>query len=335
MFAFVRSEQDYIIYGALTLFASSASYTLNFFYSRKFVTLRPTEKLDLRQHLKPIMVFAAMSSATMVYVHLDVAMLGFMKNNVDVGYYNAAVKLKVLLVSFVTSLGHVLLPRSSYYVEHGKKQEFYDLVFKGLEFVLVVAVPLSVFFILFAKPVVLFLSGNAYMNAITPMKIIMPTVLLIGLSNLLGIQILVPLGKEKYVLYSVIAGAVTDLILNAIFIPRFASAGAAIGTTVAELVVVLVQYYFLRDELKQVIRRLPFRAILMSLAPSILLALVSFPLSHLFPSDLFPAWADSFLVILLGSLFFFGAYGGLLLLLREPLVCQTWNSIFRKRRHAK
>ena len=42
------------------------------------------------------------------------------------------------------------------------------------------------------------------------MQIIMPTLLFIGITNVLGIQILVPIGKENVVLFSEIAGAVTD-----------------------------------------------------------------------------------------------------------------------------
>lgn len=38
------------------------------------------------------------------------------------------------------------------------------------------------------------------------MQIIMPTIFLIGLTNIIGLQILVPLGKEKEVFYSVVGG---------------------------------------------------------------------------------------------------------------------------------
>ena len=54
-------------------------------------------------------------------------MLGFIRTDADVGYYNAAVKIKTILVSIVTSLGVVLLPRASYYVEHSMMDEFYRI----------------------------------------------------------------------------------------------------------------------------------------------------------------------------------------------------------------
>ena len=44
-----------------------------------------------------------MSCATTIYTNLDTVMLGFMTTDTDVGYYNAAVKIKVILVSVVTA----------------------------------------------------------------------------------------------------------------------------------------------------------------------------------------------------------------------------------------
>lgn len=69
------------------------------------------------------------------------------------------------------------------------------------------------------------------------MQIIMPTLLFIGLTNAMGIQMLVPLGNEKFVLYSEISGVIVDFILNALLIPEMASSGAAIGILTAEAVV--------------------------------------------------------------------------------------------------
>ena len=58
MFLFVKESQDYIIYGAITVFATSASNILNFINIRKFVSLKRTpDKYEFRKHIKPIMIF--------------------------------------------------------------------------------------------------------------------------------------------------------------------------------------------------------------------------------------------------------------------------------------
>ena len=70
-------------------------------------------------------------------------MLGFMKTDVDVGLY-AAVKVKTILTSLVTSLGAVLLPRLSYYIMEGRKKEFQTLIRKAYNFVIVIVIVIVV-----------------------------------------------------------------------------------------------------------------------------------------------------------------------------------------------
>ncbi len=256
MFLMVKKQSDYMIYGALSIFASSASYLCNFVYLHKLINLKKRYKINIKKHMQSILVFFAMTCATTVYLNLDTTMLGFMKTDADVGYYNAAVKIKNMLVSIVTSLGAVLLPRITVYLENKEIDKFQNLSVKAFRFVFFMAVPMMVYFIFFAEQGITFLSGKEYKNAIIPMQIMMPTLLLIGLTNIMGIQILVPMGKEKKVLISVIIGAVVDLIVNLMLIPKYSICGAAIGTMLAEVMVFVYQYFSNRhmfyDLLKQV-----------------------------------------------------------------------------------
>ncbi|EHI74059.1 flippase Wzx [Streptococcus criceti] len=253
MFLVVRQRGDYVLYGAITILASVGSNFFNFINLRKYLNLKWYSGMDLKQHIQPIFSFFMMTVATTIYTNLDSVMLGFMKNDTAVGYYNASVKIKTILVSLVTSMGSVLLPRLSYYVKHGKKEEFRVLTVRSLQFIGFIAIPLWAYFTLFAKQGIDFLSGPDYAGSVLPMQLIMPTLFFIGLSNLLGIQILVPMERENQVLKSVILGAFVDLIINVMAIPRFGAAGAAFGTLVAEFFVVAYQIFVLRDFLKEVL----------------------------------------------------------------------------------
>ena len=246
MLLLIREKGDYIVYGAITVFAGSAPGLINFICAGKYISFKPVGGYNIKRHLKPVMIFFAMSCATTIYTHLDTVMLGFMTTDTDVGYYNAAVKIKTVFVSLVTSLGAVLLPRASYYIEQGNFSKFVDISKKAFYFVLSVSIPLMLYFIFFAKESIIFISGEAFAGSIAPMQIIMPTLLFIGITNIIGIQMFIPLGKEKVVLLSEIVGAVVDVIVNIILIPRYASAGAAAGTTIAEVAVLLVQAVALR-----------------------------------------------------------------------------------------
>ncbi|WP_295360821.1 flippase [uncultured Pseudoramibacter sp.] len=319
MFAFIHQKSDYLIYGAISIFAASASSILNFINARKHIYMHPIGGYQLKRHLKPVLIFFAMSIATTVYTNLDTVMLGFMKTDTDVGYYNAAVKIKGILVSIVTSLGAVLLPRASYYVEKGDLADLRRLSSKALDFVLIVACPLALYFILFANEGIRFLSGPAYGGAVLPMQWIQPTIIFIGLTNILGLQILVPLGKEKYVLYSEIAGAVTDFGINMLLIPRLASTGASIGTLAAEFVVLVVQYHVLRKEVAPIFRKLPYGKVLLALGLSAVASL----------------WIKrfafhAFAVLVISVVLFFGVYTLVLVIAKEPLMIEIVRIIKNK-----
>lgn len=316
VFLLVRNQDDYIIYGALTIFAASASYACNFINLRKYVSLRKKCKYQLKRHLKPILVFFAMSCATTIYLNLDAVMLGFLQSDVEVGYYDAAVKVRYILVSLVTSLGTVLLPRVTYYIEYGEKEKFYQIAQKAIRFVLLMAIPLCVYFSMFAEPVILVLSGEAYVNAVPAMQVLMPTIVFIGMTNIMGIQILVPLGKESKVLVSVIAGAIVDLVINVLLIPKYAAVGAAIGTLTAEVVVFIVQFGMDRKLFTQIYQNVHW--VKGIVATIIAIAVATF----------LKGYAGTGIVLLIVTASVFGVvYVGVLLLLKEDLVIEILEKL--------
>ena len=79
MFMLVHAKSDYVIYGAITTFASSASFILNMVNVHKYIGIRPIGNYRIKRHLKPVFIFFAMSIATTIYTNLDSVMLGFMK----------------------------------------------------------------------------------------------------------------------------------------------------------------------------------------------------------------------------------------------------------------
>lgn len=319
MFLLVHEKEDYVIYGGITIFAAAGSNVLNFINLRKYVYLRPMQEYNFQQHLKPISVFFAMSIATTVYTNMDNVMLGFIKGTTENGFYDAAVKIKNILVSFVTSLGTVLLPRVSYYIEAGEREEFSRITKKALNFVFLLSVPLCVYFIIFARPSIYLLSGTLFENSILPMRLIMPTLIFIGLTNIIGLQILVPLGKENQVLYSEIAGAIVNVVVNLILIPHMGAAGAAIGTVLAEIAVFIVQVMFMREEIIPALKKISYVKVLIAVSVGCLCSVWVYRLE-----------LNDFLCLLLSAILFFGFYGIVLLLTREKTVVEIIGQAMEK-----
>lgn len=316
MFLLIRAQEDYVFYGALLILATSASYVLNFLNLRKYINFRPVGGYRVTRHLRPILIFFALSVATTIYTNLDNVMLGFMKDDAAVGLYSTAVKVKSLLVALVTSASAVLLPRASYYVDKGKIEEFYRILKQMMHLILEISLPMALYFMIFAREGVIFLAGSAFAGAVLPMRVIMPTLVLIGMTNVIGIQMLVPLGREKAVLRSVVAGAVVDVVLNIILIPQFSALGAAIGTLVAEMTVLMVQL--------QAIRSIPVRIFSETTTWKLVVAMALATAASIW--SLFVI--DGVLIsLLVSAVCFFGTYGGSLVLLKEPLLIRMLSGI--------
>lgn len=320
MFLLIHQKSDYVIYGAISIFAASASNIFNFIYARHFISLKPVGHYNFKRHMKAVGIFFAMSCATTIYTQMDSTMIGFIKSDTDVGYYNVATKIKSVLISVVTSLGTVLLPRASYYVAHDDLKDFHRITTKAISFVLDISIPLMLFFIFFAKETVFLISGISYSQSILPMKIIMPTIVLIGLTNIMGIQVLVPLGREKSVLYSEIIGAVVNLIINSLLIPRMASSGAAIGTLFAELTVWIVQYNVLADKFHTIYHSISYWKIILACGSAMFATvwIKSFKLGN-------------FLTLLIGAFLFFGVYCIILFVTKEDIITEIVVPTLKKK----
>lgn len=315
-FLLVHTKADYIMYGAITILAASASNLMNLYNLRKYITFKPFIEYSFKPHVKPIFIFFATTCAIVIYTQLNTVILGLLKTNADVGLYDSAMKIKNILVSVVTALGTVLLPRASYYVKQGLLEDFAKITEKAIHFVCILALPLVAYFTLFATNGIHFLSGKQFDGAILPMQIILPTIFLIGLTNVIGIQVLVPLGKEKEVFYSVAGGGVIDLAACLLLIPGYAAVGAAISNLLAELTVFVMQIYYVRQckDKVNIVKALEnveygkiFLAILVSMA-------VSWPCNWL-------PWKD-FFVLLLSGLVFFAVYGSCLYVMKEPFLME-------------
>ena len=253
LFLAVHNQNDYIPYAIVSVMGSVGSNILNFLRLPSLVDIKRKYTLEIKKHIRPIIVLFFYYAATSIYTNLDVLMLGFLTNNEIVGFYNASVKMKNLMVSIIGALGAVALPRASYYLGKGEKDKFFQLIDSSMSFVLFLSIPLAAFSSIEAKPIILLLAGNGFENASLSMSIITPSIIFIGIGTITAWQILIPMGREKETLYSAIIGAIVDFIINLVLIPQYGAAGASTGTLLAEISVICTQVFFLRDIIPKII----------------------------------------------------------------------------------
>lgn len=323
MFLLVKSKQDIALYAFIMVISSSLSYVFNFFRLPKYVL--PLKKvkaqLNFKRHIKPVLSFFLLSVSWTIYTHLDVVMLGFVSNDQEVGYYSAAVKIKSILVSGVSALGTVLLPRLTVYVSGKNKNQFYKLLKKDFSFIVIAAVFFIGFLFVNAKEVLIFLSGNEYIAATVPMQIILFTIIFIGLSTMTGTNILVPTGRENITIKATVFGIIINFILNLILIPKYGSTGAAIATLIGESFIYFYEAYYLRKELKNVYNFKTLRNVLIS---SLCTIMVMIGLKQ------FIIQFDVFILIFVLGIIYSLIYILFLLILKEEIVIYMCNNFIKK-----
>lgn len=321
MFLLVKSQENIEIYAFIMLVSSSLSYIFNFMRIHKYTLpfRKVKDKLKFKKHIKPIFSFFLLSVSWTIYTHMDVVMIGFISTDQQVGYYSAAIKIKSILVSGVSALGTVLLPRLTTYVNNKNKEEFYELLKKDFSFIIIAAFFFIGFLVINAKETLIFLSGNEYVAASFTMQIILFTIIFIGLSTMTGTNILIPTGKEKVAIKANVCGIIINFILNALLIPYYGAAGAAIATLMGEIIILVYEAIYLRKDMKKIAN---FKTIKNSLI-SVLIATIVMLIIKYFIINI-----NVFILILLLGVVYSLTYLICLLMLKESIVTSMCYNFF-------
>lgn len=318
LFCIVKTRDDLLLYGAYTVAGSIGSYLINFVRLRKYISLEGISLKDLNiwRHIKPAAAIFLFNIVTSIYINLDTVMLGFLSNSTAVGYYTGATKISHILVVLVTSLGAVLLPRSSNLLKNGKTDEFYALSAKSYNFISLMTFPILGGVLVLSPSIILLFCGSGFVPSITTLRIIAPIIVFIGISNLVGLQMLYPLGKIKLVTISTCIGATVNLTLNLILIPLLAQNGAAVATVIAELSVAIAQLLMVR-------KLIPFSLInkdtFKYFVSSLLMALICYGIMSLLDNDVIRIIVVSFVGMLV--------YGTIMLLSKDELTMSIWEQL--------
>jgi hypothetical protein len=86
--------------------------------------------------------------------------------------------------------------------------------------------------------------GESFLPGVITLRITSLLICTLGFSNLFGTQVLLTYGAEKKLLICTIAGAITNIGLNAVLIPNFAQNGAAVASVVSETLVTTLTIVF-------------------------------------------------------------------------------------------
>jgi O-antigen/teichoic acid export membrane protein len=180
---------------------------------------------------------------------MDKIMLGLLTEVTEVGYYENAEKIINIPLTLITALGTVMLPRISNMVAKGDKEKISLYINKSITFVMFMSFAMCFGLIAIGYNFAPLFFGKEFQKTGILIMMLATTLPFLSFANVLRTQYLIPNEKDKIYIKSVSLGAISNLIINFIFIPKLGSIGACIGTIIAEAVVMIYQTVSVRNEL--------------------------------------------------------------------------------------
>lgn len=249
IFIFVKTQNDVwkytIILSGSTLFSNMVLFP----FLHKYVEFVKIEKKDIFRHFKPCLILFLPVIAVSIYKIMDKIMLGIISNVSEVGYYENAEKITQVPLTVITALGTVMLPRVSNMLSNNQEDKVKEIIGKTMPFVMFLALPMVFGIIAISNEFSVIFFGNEFEKSGYIIQALSITIIFLSWGNVIRTQYLIPKEKDKEYVISAFLGAIVNFVLNCIFIPKFQSIGACIGTIAAEFVVMFYQSWVVRKEI--------------------------------------------------------------------------------------
>lgn len=248
IFLFVKSYNDLTIY-ILILSLSLLLGNLTLFPSLKRYVGKPNlSSLNIWRHLWPSLVLFIPQIATQVYLVLNKTMLGLMNSVQASGYFDQSDKMIKMVLAIVTATGTVMLPHVANAFANGQHEKTKNYLYTSFSFVTAISIPMSFGLAAVAPKFVPLFFTSKFDNVIPIMIIESAVILLIAWSNAIGTQYLLPTKQTNSYTFSVVIGAIVNLVANIPLIFVLGAKGAAIATVLSELAVTFYQLWVIKNQ---------------------------------------------------------------------------------------
>lgn len=247
--ALVRGDQAlpvYVALMALSFFCSNIA--LMPFVLKRIDFVRPSIS-EVSKHIKPNLLLFIPVIAISVYNILDKVMLGTISDMEQTGFFENSFKVASMPFVFISALGTVMLPRMASLVSEGNTA--LESRYLGSSFWIVSLLSFAFLFGILAivPEFVPVYFGDGFDACIGVISVIALDLPFMAWANVVRTQYLIPRGRDAEYVLSVVIGAVVNVLVNLLAIPRFGALGAGLGTTCAEASVCIVQLWSVRSEL--------------------------------------------------------------------------------------
>lgn len=264
LFLFIKEPDDLQKYVFLIVGSSLFGNITMWFQLKKYLVKDALQKpLKIFVHLKGSVSLFIPQITNYVYALLDRSMLKWITDDTDnVGIYDQAQRLVRAVTAILQSIGYVMLARIANLSSENDKANIKQYIRKSLNFTLFLAFPIMFGLMGTAEEFIPIFLGDEYLDVIPVLKVLSVLVLTMSLNSVIGVQLLISVGKEKKYAIATTTGAIVNVVVNLLLIPQCGVLGACVSSLLAEFVVFAISFTHAREylELKQMLKDnlLPF-----------------------------------------------------------------------------
>lgn len=254
VFCLVRTAKDIVTYAILMVGGVLVGNIALLRYPRSIIHVYKPKFVDISNVIKQSLPYFVPTIATSVYTVLDKTMLGFLSESISQnGFYDQAHKIEQILVLVVTSLSTVLIPKMAFLFSEKRISEINGILAKSLKYTIMISFPLTIGLFFLSSSFIPLFYGDGYEPCTNLLRIFCILIIIVGLDNVIGKQLLMPSGRQKQFNKGVIIGAFVNAVLNIALIPRFNAYGAAIASVLAEITILLSFIIFTKRDFNYIV----------------------------------------------------------------------------------
>lgn len=208
----------------------------------------PFRDLQIHCHWKNILMLFIPQVAIQIYLVIDKTMIQILTNDsLENGYYELAQTIQRAGVILTTAFGSVTASRIALLKSKSGNEEIRKLITQSYEIVCLIGVPIAMGLGAIARNLIPWFMGDGYMPVAQLLIMLCPLIVIIGFSNISGIQYMIPMGLQSRMTASTLSGMAVNVVLNLLWIPDHKAKGAAAASVIAECAVAFIQLISIRE----------------------------------------------------------------------------------------
>ncbi|MEQ6996730.1 oligosaccharide flippase family protein [Enterococcus casseliflavus] len=234
IYKFVNGPEDLYLYIVIQGINLVFTQILMWVFIKNKIRIKKVSIKSVFWHFIPALQFFIPKIAIILYTNLSKTLLGWLDSNQSVGFYTNTLILNSILVTLVTTIDLVLLPKFSNLVYIGDTKNMLTFIKKSIHIQLYFTIPMMMGTILIVPHLVPWFFGDKFLFLIKTIPLVAPLTVIMPLGLAVGRQYLVPMNRLKVYNIAVLNGAIISIIINLSLIPTIGIYGAILAIVLAE-----------------------------------------------------------------------------------------------------